>query len=178
MNMAQHSGQHPLVGGIYRDKSGSSPAGFIDFYSQSSLVVGDGRRYDFRLVIATNDGAAVALLMSAALMTALIVVTVYVQENETEWEASGVALTQSQAFAANIAELVMARWYILFPALALVCLGAAAAVTPLVKLAATAKTTTLMASMGRARLATSEAAALSVSGSDTSSTRRSLSSVR
>jgi hypothetical protein len=24
MNMAQHSGRHPLVGGIYRDKSGSS----------------------------------------------------------------------------------------------------------------------------------------------------------
>jgi len=24
MNMAQHSGQRPIVGGIYRDKSGSS----------------------------------------------------------------------------------------------------------------------------------------------------------
>jgi len=69
----------------------------------------------------------VALLMSAALMTALIVVTVWVQDNETEWQAGSGALTQGQVFATEIAKLVMARWYILFPALALVCVGAAAA---------------------------------------------------
>jgi|GEM_PF-3924371 len=69
----------------------------------------------------------VALLMSAALMTALIVVTVWVQDNDTEWEAGGSSLSQGQVFATEIANLVMARWYILFPALALVCVGAAAA---------------------------------------------------
>ena len=67
----------------------------------------------------------IALAMSVVLIVGLIVVSLWVQANVEAWEAEG-PLLAGQAFAKTLASFVHGYWFVLFPAVILIFLGAAA----------------------------------------------------
>jgi len=69
----------------------------------------------------------IAVILAAVLIVGLLVGAGWVQTQETIWRGhQNQALEGGQAFAAHVAAGVNNYWFVVFPAIVLVCLGAAA----------------------------------------------------